>query len=233
MDEVVDKPPSAESGRGRTMSATSRRGTRRDAVGRTVRDHDSGGRIRSVRPSDRASYCLRRAVSCRPARGPREGTRSMERARREPATPHPTPSNSSGSATAVGASAGRSSTTRCAPSPAAGLFRGMGHRRAGGARDRVQPLRHAGARGPGRRGRRRGAGAAPPGRRGDRGRAAGRGARAGPEAADLSTPETDAATPEVEAPVRVEVVPTRAADLPAEPAERTFDVPIRLAPAPA
>ncbi len=36
-----------------------------------------------------------------------------------------------------------------------------------------------------------------------------------------------------EEPSRVEVVPTRAADLPVEPAERTFDVPIRLAPAPA
>src|SRR6478609_6611207 len=34
-------------------------------------------------------------------------------------------------------------------------------------------------------------------------------------------------------PVRVEVVPTRAADLPAEPVERSFDVLIRLAPAPA
>jgi hypothetical protein len=54
-----------------------------------------------------------------------------------------------------------------------------------------------------------------------------------PTAADPETPETEAAMPEVEAPVRVEVVPTRAADLPAEPAERTFDVPIRLAPAPA
>jgi hypothetical protein len=49
-----------------------------------------------------------------------------------------------------------------------------------------------------------------------------------------AAPETeDAAEIVAEAPVRVEVVPTRAADLPAEPAERTFDVPIRLAPAPA
>jgi hypothetical protein len=54
-----------------------------------------------------------------------------------------------------------------------------------------------------------------------------------PVGADLATPAIDEAIHEIETPVRVEVVPTRAADLPVEPAERTFDVPIRLAPAPA
>jgi len=50
--------------------------------------------------------------------------------------------------------------------------------------------------------------------------------------ADDAASEADAALA-TEPPVRVEVVPTRAADLPVEPLERTFDVPIRLAPAPA
>jgi hypothetical protein len=54
----------------------------------------------------------------------------------------------------------------------------------------------------------------------------------GPGIADEVAPAAEDVV-EAEAPVRVEVVPTRAADLPAEPAERTFDVPIRLAPAPA
>ena len=54
----------------------------------------------------------------------------------------------------------------------------------------------------------------------------------GPGVADGVAPAAEDAV-EAEAPVRVEVVPTRAADLPAEPTERTFDVPIRLAPAPA
>ena len=49
---------------------------------------------------------------------------------------------------------------------------------------------------------------------------------------DDAATEVDAAL-QADLPVRVEVVPTRAADLPVEPLERTFDVPIRLAPAPA
>jgi hypothetical protein len=54
-----------------------------------------------------------------------------------------------------------------------------------------------------------------------------------PAAGEPAAPADDETMLEVEPPVRVEVAPTRAADLPAEPAERTFDVPIRLAPAPA
>ena len=47
----------------------------------------------------------------------------------------------------------------------------------------------------------------------------------------LGAPADDAQT--VEGPPTAEAGSTRAADLPVEPSERTFDVPIRLAPAPA
>jgi hypothetical protein len=54
-----------------------------------------------------------------------------------------------------------------------------------------------------------------------------------PSAEDLGPAAEDDIVVETDVPARVEVVPTRAADLPAEPVERSFDVPIRLVPAPA
>jgi len=54
-----------------------------------------------------------------------------------------------------------------------------------------------------------------------------------PAADDVARAAEDDAALAPDLPVRVQVVPTRAADLPAEPVERSFDVLIRLAPAPA
>ena len=102
-------------------------------------------------------------------------------------SPTRTRSSSSGSATGADASAGRSCTTRCAPSPAAACTAATAPR-TWPDRHRVQPLRHAGAGHARQPGRRRGPGAPPAGRGRDHGRRRGRRGRERPEpAADPSS----------------------------------------------
>ena len=191
------RPPRTPDGSGRDT----RNAVRRPVAGATVQP----GLVSWCRrmPSAHASHPGRGASgegrACHrwiPALPPRE-------------SPTRTPSSSSGSATAADASAGRSCMTRCAPSRGAACSAGYGADDLAAHRDRVQPLRHAGAGRPGVRDRRRGAGAPPTDDRRDH-------ARSSRCAEDIrATPSSPTAGCGAERTARANRVPVRLAAVPA------------------